>query len=53
MSKAYINGIPVIIKEFRREYDAEAKAYKGKCRCYIPELNLVDWFNMEMIEVRP
>ena len=52
MKKAYINGIEVIIKEFRREYDPDTKDYRGHCKCYVPAIAIVDWFNMEMIEIR-
>ena len=50
--KAYINGIEVVIKEFRRYYDKESRGYKGKCKCYVPAVDIVDWFNIEMIEIR-
>ena len=50
--KAYINGIEVIIKEFRRYYDEESRGYNGKCKCYVPAVDIVDWFNIEMIEIR-
>ena len=53
MSKAFINGIPVVIKEFRRQYNPDTRSYEGKCKCFVPEVDIVDWFNMEMIEVRP
>ena len=42
MSKATINGIEVVVYEYK----------DNKALCYVPEVGIKDWFNMEMIEVR-
>ena len=42
MSKATINGIEVVVYEYR----------DGQALCYVPEVGIKDWFNMNMIEVR-
>lgn len=41
MSKATINGIEVIVYDF----------HEDQALCYVPEVGIKDWFNMNMIEV--
>ena len=41
MSRAYINGVEVKIYDYQ----------DGYCKCYIPELDITDWFNENVIEV--
>lgn len=41
MSKATINGIEVVVYDYK----------DGQALCYVPEVGIKDWFNMEMIEV--
>ena len=42
MSKAFVNGVEVSIREFRGD---EAK-------CFVPSLNICNWYKLSMIEVR-
>lgn len=41
MSKATINGIEVVVYDFSGD----------QALCYVPEVGIKDWFNMNMIEV--
>ena len=41
MSKATINGIEVVVYAFCND----------QALCYVPEVGIKDWFNMNMIEV--
>ena len=41
MSKATINGIEVVVYDY----------FNGQALCYVPEVGIKDWFNMNMIEV--
>lgn len=41
MSKATINGIEVVVYDFHND----------QALCYVPEVGIKDWFNMNMIEV--
>lgn len=41
MSKATINGIEVVVYDY----------CNGQALCYVPEVGIKDWFNMNMIEV--
>lgn len=41
MSKAMINGIEVVVYDFRND----------QALCYVPEVGIKDWFNMNLIEV--
>lgn len=41
MSKATINGIEVVVYDFQGDH----------ALCYVPEVGIKDWFNMNMIEV--
>lgn len=40
-AKAYINGIEVVVYAFT----------DNQALCYVPEVGVKDWFNMNMIEV--
>ena len=41
MCKATINGIEVVVYDFA----------DNQALCYVPEVGVKDWFNMNMIEV--
>lgn len=41
-SKAYINGIEVVVYDFSGD----------QALCYVPEIGVKSWFNQNMIEVR-
>lgn len=41
MCKAKINGIEVVVYDFHND----------QALCYVPEVGIKDWFNMNMIEV--
>lgn len=41
-SKAFINGIEVVVYDFSDD----------QALCYVPEVGVKEWFNMDMIEVR-
>lgn len=42
MSAAYVNGIEVTIYDFK----------DGKAKCYVPDLDICNWYNLHQIEVK-
>ena len=42
MSKALVNGVEVIIYDYQN----------GKAKCYVPELNIMNWYSLNQIEVK-
>lgn len=42
MSRAYINGVEVIIYDFQN----------GEAKCYVPSLDIKGWYGLDQIEVK-
>lgn len=41
-SKAYVNGVEVIVYDYQ----------ENKAKCYVPELNITNWYRLDQIEVK-
>ena len=42
MTKAFVNGVEVTVYEFKED----------SAKCFVPSLNICNWYKLSMIEVR-